>query len=157
MDPEELVLQHTVVATPPLCPELRLHLVTETCPLWRATEADLARLGLSEPYWAFCWPGGQALARHLLDHPALVAGARVLDFGAGSGVEAIAALRAGAAHALAADIDPLAGVACRLNARLNDVALEVTDEDLVGSDRGWDVVLVGDMFYERRLAERVWS
>lgn len=151
----ESILQHTVVARPPLVPELALRLVTDACALWRAGEAELARLGLPEPYWAFAWPGGQALARLLLDRPALVRGRRVLDFGSGCAVEAIAALRAGAADALAADIDPWAAEAAHLNATLNGVSLETTTEDLVGADHGWDVVLVGDVFYEARFAARL--
>ncbi|HEY3450216.1 MAG TPA: 50S ribosomal protein L11 methyltransferase [Myxococcales bacterium] len=150
-----LVLAHTVVARPPLVPELSLRLVTEACPLWRATEADLEKLGLPEPFWAFAWPGGQALARHVIDHPELARARRVLDFGSGCAVEAIAAARAGAACVLAADIDPLACEAASLNAALNGVALETTCRDLVGLDEGWDLVLVGDMFYEAALAERL--
>jgi len=144
-----------VVARPPLVPELSLHLVTEACPLWRASEADLAALGLPEPHWAFAWPGGQALARHLLDHPELARGRRVLDFGAGSAVEAIAALKAGAADALAADLDPWACEAACANGDLNGVALATTAADLVGLDEGWGLVLAGDMFYEAALAARI--
>ncbi len=151
----ETILEHTVVARPPLVPEVALRLVTEACALWRAGETELVQLGLPEPYWAFAWPGGQALARLLLDRPELVRGRRVLDFGSGCAVEAVAALRAGAASALAADIDPWATDAARLNAALNGVSLETTSEDLVGSDDGWEVVLVGDVFYETRFAARL--
>lgn len=150
-----LILRETVVSRPPLAPELSLRLVTEACPLWRATEADLAILGIPEPYWAFAWPGGQALARHVLDHPERVRGRRVLDFGSGCAIEAIAALRAGASNVLAADVDPWAADAARLNAELNGASLEVTSADLLGRDEGWDIVLVGDMFYEKELATRV--
>jgi len=144
------------VARPPLVPELQLRLVTEACPLWRATEADLARLGLAEPYWAFAWPGGQALARHLLDHPELCRGRRALDFGSGCAVQALAAAKAGAAGVLAADVDPLAGEAAAINAELNGVSgLETTTRDLIGADEGWDLVLAGDLFYEAALARRV--
>lgn len=149
------VLAHTVVARPPLVPELPLRLVTEACPLWKATEAELEKLGLPEPFWAFAWPGGQALARHLLDHPDLARGRKALDFGSGCALEAIAAARAGAALVLAADLDPLAGEAARVNAALNSVSLETTTRDLVGADDGWDLVLVGDMFYEAGLADRI--
>lgn len=153
---EALVRGHTVIARPPLCPELRLHLVTDACPLWRAGEAELARLGLGEPFWAFAWPGGQAIARHLLDHPELCRGRRVLSFGAGGGVEAIAAARAGAASVRATDIDPLAVVACRLNARLNDVVLEADAADLLGVDAlDFDLVLAGDVTYEVELGVQV--
>lgn len=155
-----LVRAHTVIASPWLCPELSLHLVTEACPLWRATEPELARLGLPEPYWAFAWAGGQALARYLLDHPEEVRGARVLDFGAGGGVEALAAARAGAAAVLASDLDPVACTALQLNAELCGVpahVIETTTEDLIGRRRAHDVVLVGDVCYEPALSRRLWA
>jgi predicted nicotinamide N-methyase len=149
-----LISMHTLVAVPPLVPELRLHLLTEQCPLWRAGEKEAAAAGLVDPYWAFAWPGGQALARHVLDHPEIVRGKRVLDLGAGGAIEAIAALRAGAASALAADIDRIATAAALLNAGLNGVRLEATSADLLGTDVDADVILAGDVFYERDLAER---
>jgi len=151
-DPAAFIRAHTAVARPPLVPELALHLATEITPIWRATEAWLEREGIDPPYWAFAWAGGQALARHVLDRAAQFAGRRVLDFGAGSGLVALAAARAGAA-AMAADIDPMARAAIALNAERNDLAVE-TMGDAIGTDDGWDAVLVGDMFYERRLAER---
>ncbi|MBI5544555.1 MAG: methyltransferase [Deltaproteobacteria bacterium] len=151
------ILGLTVVARPPLVPELALHLITEACPLWRATEADLARIGLPEPFWAFAWPGGQALARHLLDHPEIARGRRVLDFGSGCAIEALAALVAGASSVLAADVDPQAAEAARANAELNHLAgrLTTTTRDLLGADEGWELVLAGDMFYDAGLASRV--
>jgi len=132
-----------------------LHLAAAVVPLWRATEEELAEAGLPPPYWAFAWAGGQALARHVLDHPALVLGKRVLDIGAGSGLVGLAAVKAGAAQVLAADIDAFACAAIRLNAQANDCALAVTQEDLIGIAGAWDVILVGDLFYERQLAERL--
>lgn len=150
------ITAHTAIAAPPLVPEIRLHLASEVTALWQATEATLAATGLPPPYWAFAWAGGQALARHLLDHPALVAERRVLDFGAGSGLVAIAAARAGAAEAVAAEIDPFAAAAIALNAGLNGVAVTVETDDLI--DRWpppWQVVLAGDLCYERPLAERL--
>lgn len=152
----ELVVRHAIVASPWLCPELRLYLVTHACPLWRATEPELEALGLPEPYWAFAWPGGQALARYLLDHPQVARGRRVLDFGAGGGVEALAAARVGAAHVLASDLDPVACAALALNAELNGVMVETTTEDLIGRVGPWDVVLVGDVCYDPALAARLW-
>ncbi len=143
---------HTVVARAPLVPEIALHLITEACPLWRASEADAAAEGLVDPYWAFCWPGGQALARYVLDHPSLVRARRVLDFGSGCGVEAIAAMLAGARSSVCADIDPLAGEAARLNAALNGVAVETCSSNLIGAHIDADVVLAGDVFYDRALA-----
>jgi predicted nicotinamide N-methyase len=149
-----VVPEHTVIAAPTLCPELRMHLITPASPLWRATEAEAAAAGLVEPYWAFCWAGGQALARYILDHGEIVRGRRVLDFGAGGGVEAMAAAVRGGA-VLAADIDPIAVRAVRVNAELNGVEVDVTTEDLIGSPGPWDVVLVGDVTYEADLTRRV--
>lgn len=153
----EFVLSQTLVAAPALCPEIRLRLVTAACPLWTASVEDLERLSLPDPFWAFAWPGGQALARHLLDHPGLVRGRRVLDVGAGSALQAIAALMAGASSALAADIDLFAAEAAQVNAEINGVALEVASDDRVGGAAAgdYDVVLAGDMFYEPQLAARL--
>jgi len=150
----DFVRDHTAVASPPLVPEIRLHLATEVTPLWQATEATLAQSQLPPPYWAFAWAGGQALARHLLDHPALVSGRRVLDFGAGCGVVAVAAAKAGA-HVTAAEPDRFALAALALNAALNEVDIAVESGDLLATDGIWDAVLAGDMCYERPLAERL--
>ena len=145
---------NTAVAPPPLVPEIRLHLASEITPLWQATEALLERTQLPPPYWAFAWAGGQALARHVLDHPELVRGKAVLDFGAGAGLLALAAAKAGARRATAAEIDPVAAAAIALNAALNGLAVDIETADVI--DRfpvPWQVVLVGDMCYERPLAE----
>jgi len=150
----DFIRANTAVATPPLVPELRLHLATEITPLWQATEAVLQQTQLPPPYWAFAWAGGQALARHLLDHPELVAGRHVLDFGAGSGVVAIAAARSGA-RVVAAEPDRFAVAALALNAALNDVEIAVATTDVLTQDGCWDAVLAGDMCYERPLAERL--
>lgn len=160
MDREEiraLVREHTVIARPWLTPEIRLHLITPDTPMWRANEKQAEAAGLHDPYWAFCWAGGQALARYLLDQPEVVAGKHVLDIGCGGGVEAIAAAKAGAS-VLGADIDPIATSALTLNAQLNRVALEHTNENLLGSRGPWDVVLAGDVTYEQDLARdmRAW-
>ncbi len=156
MDRDAFIAAHTAVAAPALVPEIRLHLATEITPLWEATEAALARAGLPPPYWAFAWPGSQALARFLLDDPARVAGRRVLDFAAGSGLAAIAALKAGAAAAEANDIDAWAAAAQRRNAALNGVALDISAADRVGMDLGpVDLVLAGDVCYERPMAARI--
>jgi len=155
MTPTDFITANSRLMSPPLVPEIKLHLATEVVPLWRATEEELAEAGLPPPYWAFAWAGGQALARHVLDHPALVQGKQVLDIGAGSGLVGLAAVKAGAAQVLAADIDAFACAAIRLNAQANDCALAVTQEDLIGIAGAWDVILVGDLFYERPLAERL--
>ncbi|HOX45515.1 MAG TPA: 50S ribosomal protein L11 methyltransferase [Myxococcota bacterium] len=147
---------HTRVGSPLLCPELRLHLITAECHLWRAGEAEVQALGIPEPYWAFCWAGGQALARHLLDHPQLARGRRVLDFGSGGAVEGIAAARAGAACVLAVDIDPWAAEAARMNAALNGVALSTATRDPIGEGcEEHELVLAGDVAYEPAFAGRV--
>jgi predicted nicotinamide N-methyase len=156
LDPALFVRGNTVVTAPPLVPEIRLYLATEITPIWQATEESLARSGLPPPFWAFAWAGGQALARYLLDHPAEVAGRSVLDFGAGSGLVAIAAAKAGAAFVLAAEIDHFAAAAIAANAALNDVAIAVRTTDLLDTiDPRWEVVTAGDVCYERPMADRV--
>jgi predicted nicotinamide N-methyase len=155
MTPADFIKANAVLTAPPLVPEIKLHLASEVVPLWRATEEELARIGMPPPYWAFAWAGGQALARYVLDNPQLVRGKRVLDIGAGSGLVGLAAARAGAASVVAADIDAFACAAIRLNAAANASDLTVTQEDLIGAPAGWDVILVGDLFYERPLAERL--
>lgn len=155
MNPAAFVRNNTQLVSPPLVPEIKLHLATEVLPLWRLTEEELEQQGVPPPYWAFAWAGGQALARYLIDTPELVRGKAVLDFGAGSGLVGIAAMKAGAARALAADIDKFATAATVLNADANDVATETTTDDLIGGAIAWDVLLVGDMCYERPLAERL--
>ncbi|MDP1626702.1 MULTISPECIES: methyltransferase [Alphaproteobacteria] len=155
-DPARFIRDNTLLHEPPLVPEVRLHLASEIVPIWQMTEEELEKTGLPPPFWAFAWAGGQALSRYILDNPGIVAGRRVLDFGSGSGMIGIAAMKAGAASVLAADIDRFAVSAIALNAAVNEVAVAVTAEDIVGvENRGWDVVLVGDMCYERPLAERV--
>jgi predicted nicotinamide N-methyase len=152
---DAFVRANTVVAAPPLVSEIRLHLAAEITPLWHATEASLERDQLPPPYWAFAWAGGQALARHVLDHPELVRERRVLDFGAGSGLVAIAAAKAGG-RVTAAEIDPFAQAAIRLNAGLNGVEIAIEGSDVIGRETApWEVVLAGDMCYERLLAERL--
>ena len=155
MTPEEFITTNAALMAPPLVPEIRLYLATEVVPLWRATEEELEKMGVPPPYWAFAWAGGQALARYILDHPQSVAGKRVLDIGSGSGLVAIAAAKAGAASVLAADIDAFSTAAIALNAAANGVTVSVTQDDLIGVEGDWDVILVGDLFYERPRAERL--
>ena len=155
-DPEAFIRANTVLLAPPLVPEIKLHLATESLPIWQKTEDELGQLNVPPPYWAFAWAGGQALARYILDNPTLVAGKRVLDLGTGSGLSALAPMLAGAASCIAADIDTLALVATRLNARANGLIVTTTAEDLLaGPPTAFDVILIGDLFYERALAERV--
>ncbi|HVZ99392.1 MAG TPA: 50S ribosomal protein L11 methyltransferase [Caulobacterales bacterium] len=146
---------NTRALAPTHVPELRLHLADDAVALWQLTEDELGELGLPPPFWAFAWAGGQALARYLLDNRAIAAGQAVLDVASGSGLVAIAAMKAGAASACAVDIDAFAGHAARLNAELNGVALEITDADPVGQPANADLILVGDLFYDRDLAPRV--
>ena len=154
----ELVQRETQPTRLPYPPEITLRLAVETAPLWQKIERDL-KLRYGPPYWAVAWAGGLALARHVIDHPALVAGRRVLDFAAGSGIVGIAAAKAGAAVVAASDVDPLAVIAISLNADLNGVAIEANVDDLMPADSGFDpaafdVVLVGDIFYTPDLAAR---
>ena len=147
-DGEEFVRRNTLLARAPLVPEIALHLAAEITPIWQATEEWLAAHNVEPPFWAFAWPGGQALARHVLDHPALVSGRRVLDFAAGGGIAAIACAQAGAALVEAAEIDKLAAAAIRLNARANAAEVIALADDVVGSDCRWDLILCGDVCYE---------
>ncbi|MGC4024921.1 MAG: methyltransferase [Mesorhizobium sp.] len=153
--PRNFILENTALLAPPHVPEIQLHLADEAHALWQKTEEELAAIGLPPPFWAFAWAGGQGLARHVLDNPHLVAGKRVLDFATGSGLVAIAAYKSGAASVLAADIDPFCAAAVALNSTANAVDISFTGEDLVGSDGGWDVVLAGDVFYEKPFADRL--
>ena len=156
MDPALFVRRNTAITAPPLVPEIRLHLATEITPIWQASEESLARGAVPPPFWAFAWAGGQALARYVLDHPAEVAGRFVLDFGAGSGLVAIAAAKAGAAGVLTAEIDHFAASAIAMNATLNDVAVSVTTADVIDTaDLRWEVVTAGDVCYEQPMAARV--
>ena len=153
---QAFIAANTRPLTPPLVPEIRLHLAEESVPIWEKTEEELGEMNVPPPFWAFAWAGGQALARYLLDNPALVAGKSVVDLGSGSGLTAIAAKLAGAARVVASDIDALALASVRVNAALNGVEVETTREDLLArAPDTWEVVLVGDLFYERELAARV--
>ena len=156
LDRRAFILDHTVLQRPPHAPELRLHLADEVEPIWRKTEEALQQTGLDPPFWAFAWAGGQALARYLIDHPAEVAGRRVLDFATGSGMVAIAAMRAGAAHVLACDVDPFCAAAVALNAAANGVEVEFAGADLLdGEPPEVDLICAGDICYEWPLADRV--
>ena len=155
MDPPTFIRANTKLLAVPLVPEIRLHIAEESLPIWQKTEEELGAMNVPPPYWAFAWAGGQALARFLLDNPAMVADRCVLDLGSGSGLVAIAAAKAGAQRVRAADIDIFAVAAIALNAAANGVTLEITADDLLGAPAAaFDVVLVGDLFYERPLVER---
>jgi predicted nicotinamide N-methyase len=156
-DPEKaaFIRAHTRLLPVPHAPEIRLHLADEATALWEKTEEELGEMGLPPPFWAFAWAGGQALARYILDDPEIVRGKRVLDFASGSGLVAIAAALAGAASVKASEIDEFALAAIELNAAANGVAIDSCGGDMIGRNDGWDVVLAGDVSYERDMAERV--
>jgi len=150
---EDFIRANTALSAPPHVPEIALHLADEAHDLWQRTEEELEEIGLPPPFWAFAWAGGQGLARYVLDNPGIMAGKSVLDFATGSGLVAIAALKAGAARVLAADIDPFCRAAVALNARANDVSIPFTTDDLTGTDGDWDVLLAGDVFYDKVMTE----
>lgn len=157
-DRAAFIRHNTSPMTPPLVPEVTLQLAHEAVPLWQKTEEELGQLGLPPPFWAFAWAGGQALARHVLDHPEIVCGKRVTDLASGSGLVGIAAMKAGAASVLAADIDLFAVEAIRINADANGVAVVASGRDLLERPaEGCDVILVGDLFYEKDLAAKVFG
>lgn len=152
---KKFILDNTALMAPPHVPEVLLHLADEAHDLWLRTEEELAEIGLPPPFWAFAWAGGQGLARYVLDNPGTVRGKQVLDFASGSGLVAIAAMKAGAAAVIAADIDPFCETAIALNLEANAVNAEFLGTDCVGSDDGWDVVLAGDVFYDKAFADRL--
>ena len=155
-DPAAFILANTRLQPVPHAPEISLWLADEVTPLWRLTEEKLGEIGLPPPFWAFAWAGGQGLARWLLDNPAEVAGRRVLDFAAGSGLVGVAAMKAGASSALCADIDPFCAAAVALNADANRVRLDFTAADLLDAPPPEvDVICAGDVCYEKPMTDRV--
>lgn len=152
---EDFIHANTALSAPPHVPEIKLHLADEAHDLWHRTEEELAEIGLPPPFWAFAWAGGQGLARYVLDNPGAVRGKRVLDFATGSGLVAIAAAKAGAASVLAADIDPFCAAAVRLNTAANGVSVTFDGRDFIGENNGFDVLLAGDVFYDKPFAERL--
>ena len=152
LDARRFILANTSVISPPHVPEVRLHLAGEAHDLWHKTEEQLAQSGLPPPFWAFAWAGGQGLARYVLDNPGIVRGKQVLDFASGSGLVGIAAMMAGAAEVTCADIDPYAFEAASINAALNNLAVTPLHGNLIGSTRVGQVLLAGDVFYDRQFA-----
>lgn len=149
----QFVLANTSIQSPPHVPEIKLHLADEAHDLWQRTEDELATIGLPPPFWAFAWAGGQGVARYVIDNPQTVRGRSVLDFASGSGLVGIAAAMADAKHVLCCDIDPFTEPAILLNAAANDVVMEVQIADLIDTDEDWEVVLAGDVFYDKPLAD----
>ena len=155
-DPVQFIFDNTRRQSPPHTPELELYLADEIMPIWRLTEDDLGRLGLPPPFWAFAWAGGQAVARYILDHPEEVAGRTVFDLATGSGIIAIAAMKAGAARATGCDIDRFCSDAVALNAGANHVQVGFIGEDpLDRPPPQVEVITAGDIAYEKPLAEKV--
>jgi predicted nicotinamide N-methyase len=155
-DPEAFIRANTVLQAVPHAPEIRLYVADEITPIWKMTEEALGELGLAPPFWAFAWAGGQAIARYLIDHPEEARGKAVLDFASGSGLCAIAAMKAGADRALACDIDPFCRAAIALNAEANGVVVDSVIADLLDRPApAVDLILAGDICYEKPLAERV--
>ena len=154
--PSGFVRAHTQVRRPSSVPEVRLHVADDVVALWEAMEAADGGAGETPPFWAAAWPGGQALARYVLDTPEAVAGRAVLDLGSGSGLVALAARLAGARTVLASDVDPFSRTAVGVNAGLNGVTGVSVTGDVLGRDpAGIDVVLAGDVCYDREMTERV--
>jgi predicted nicotinamide N-methyase len=158
MNPATFIIANTTLLPVPLTPEILLYLAHEAVPLWQKTEEELGEIGLPPPFWAFAWAGGQALARYVLDNAETVGNKTVVDLASGSGLVAIAALKAGAANVLAADIDAFAVAAMTLNASANGVSLTATGEDLLQQPPPRvGTILVGDLFYEKSIAEKVFN
>jgi len=151
----KFIIDHTAIGTSSLAPDIRLYLATGITPLWHASESFLSALNLPPPFWAFAWPGSELLARHVADHPEIVANKLVLDFAAGGGLAAIAAARAGAADVTACDIDELALAAIKLNAELNQVRVKTLAGDITMQPCRWDVILCGDVCYEAPMTRRI--
>jgi predicted nicotinamide N-methyase len=152
------IRDNTTILSPPLVPEVTLHLAHEALPIWQKTEDELGAIGLPPPFWAFAWAGGQALARYILDNSEIVAGKTVIDLASGSGLVGIAAMKAGAATVVAADIDEFAAAAMQINSDLNFVTLDITSQNLLDTPPPLvDVILVGDLFYEKSVAEKCFA
>jgi predicted nicotinamide N-methyase len=152
----DFIRQQTAVTTASLVPEIKLYLAAEVTPLWQMAEEQFKQTGMPPPYWAFAWPGGQGLARHILDNPALVRGHRILDFAAGCGIAAIAAMKMGAKQAMAIDIDPVAEAAAQMNAGLNNVIIDVRSTiDMNKPFAGVDLILAGDVCYQQMMSTTI--
>lgn len=151
-DRAAFIRANTRLLQPPHCPEITLHLADDAVALWELTEEQLGEIGLPPPFWAFAWAGGQALARYILDNPNTVRGKTVLDVASGCGLVAIAAMKAGAASVIAIDLDPFAAEAAAINALENGVVLTARVGDALAAPADEDVILVGDLFYDRDIA-----
>jgi len=154
--PPEFVRAHTRPVQPVLVPEITLLIAADVVGLWEAMEEQQSGSTSEPPFWAAAWPGGQALARYVLDHPGLVAGRSVLDLGSGSGLVAVAAALAGAGSVVASEIDPFGLTAIGLNAQVNGTPQVTAVGDVLGGEPpDVGVVLAGDVCYDRAMTERV--
>ena len=153
--PASFVRAHTRPVRPLLVPEITLLVAADVVALWEAIEGEQGHPPSEPPFWAAAWPGGQALARYVLDHPELVAGRCVLDLGSGSGLVAVAAALAGARSVVASEIDPFGQAAIGVNAQLNGVSGVEAAGDVLDEETSADVVLAGDVCYDRLMTERV--
>ncbi len=156
MDVEDFIKEHAKLLPVPFVPEITLYQAEKMNPVWRAMEVFVGQRDVSMPFWSFVWAGGQAMARYILDHPEIVQGQRVLDFASGSGVGAIAAVKAGAKKVWATDIDPVACIAMELNAAHNGTSLEdVARLDMGRLGKKIDLIITGDVCYEHTMSHRV--
>lgn len=156
VEPRAFIRQNAAVVPAGLVPHIKLLLADDPLGIWQAAEGAFGAGTSARPFWAFAWPGGQALARYIADHPGDVAGRHVVDLGCGSGIASIVAAMAGAASVTAVDHDPVALAAVGLNAAANDVRIATAAADVHAAalPRG-SVLLVGDLVYEPRLAAQV--
>lgn len=153
---EAFITAQTKLQVLPFLPELQLHLAAQADPVWRAVAELQQEEDPPFPFWAFAWAGGMGLSRYILDHPEMVRGKRVLDFAAGSGLGAIAAMKAGAKKVSAADCDPLAVCATQMNAQANNVDVTCLGAmNLEKPPKGFDVMIVGDVCYEQPMGFRI--
>jgi len=156
IDASHFILAQTKLEPLSFVPELRLQLAQEADPLWRAVGAWKGEEDTPFPFWAFAWPGGQALARYILDKPETVSGLRVLDFAAGSGIVGIAAAKAGAKEVWAADIDDLSQLVTQINATHNGVSIGAMNDLYLGKPlKGVDLIIAGDVCYEHTMSHRI--
>jgi predicted nicotinamide N-methyase len=154
--PAEFVRAHTRPVQPSLVPEVTVQVAADVVALWEAIEEEQGTAPTEPPFWAAAWPGGQALARYVLDTPEVVAGRSVLDLGPGSGPVAVAAALAGASRVVASEIDPFGHAAITVNAEVNGVAPVIVVGDVLGEvPPVVDVVLAGDVCYDRVMSDQV--
>lgn len=155
-DFKKFIIAHTQPKNTALVPEITLYQASKITPIWQASEKWLQENNIEPPFWAFVWPGGQSLARYILDNPEFVQKKRVLDFAAGCGIAAIACALCQAAYIEVADIDPMAQAACTINAALNQVILDCNTQNVVGASNRWDIILCGDVCYEAPMTRHIW-